>query len=1137
MAMMNGGESKLFTDFREAWGSRYPGSELPAAWEEDVRANLEKHETKVRSLKEELEKEEMYVEYLNNLLLDIENHRIEPGDETEGESPFVTVINVSSPLPEDKSSKKKPDFTTFQPKKNPMSPPPPAPLTPTKEEDRGQPDGVDHEPPSSNPEPHHGNKIKALRANWEKQLVPASIPPAPRKKPPPPKLRSNEQIKSRDSSDSEGQVPSPPHPSEERKKSKPKPKLPSEDDEPLYDTVAQEDEECYDNHLLYSTSLKSDTLSSADLGFDELKSSAQSGGSGTLSSSDTDGLGSSPLHRDPTLNEDEAGGNYVNIQYFLHRGARGGGTMNSSDVAQSDDELEDLPPPRRPRRIPGQADRLVTYTCVLNSVLDSESVYLEGLSVLLQYMKAMKVTLNTPNPVIPKEDFDVIFYKIPELHDLHFTFYNSLKKRVESLIANESTSTVNMTGSNSIGHSFKMLACRTKIYASFLNNYPKALEALHRSTESYPQFADLTRSIKLRSVKGLQRGQCMSLEDLLHKPVARVQKHCLCLQDLIKYSPSESPDLPSLNDALETVQNFLNEYNVSHAGELFPHQERQQRHLVKNSFIVELFEGNRKLRHLFLFNDVLVCAKYKASGGRSEKFTFQLKWYIPLCHALIVEEPSSEPKENSPANLVSLRTQAAALRDQILRIEKEEEWKGVKKGLVSKASEKHRKKLAEIESLLVLASPSLVFQVAHRQGKSYTFFLSSEYERSQWVETLHVLQSSLSANSGTTTPPIKDITMFELQSWITNCRKLLKTNMGSFLMRSPRDEPLLFGDLHFTVSSLQGLTRSSEIFVILEVDSYGHYFRKSKTKSILTSCPGDPTWNEEFIIELEGSENIRILVYEQGSSSPPTLRGRATLELSRSWISESEMEQRISMNDLVLTCNMKFVCFEETLRRVPDVKSSSGLFGTSISNLSKKEKRPIPFIVTTCVREVERRGLTEVGVYRVSGSAADVSRLRKAFETNPYEAEQLLKDCDIHSVAGVLKHYLRDLPESLFTSPIYQKLFEAYQDPDHDRRRNIYLTLFALIPSSPNQSCIQYLIEHMVRVSRFEAQNKMSLHNLATVFGPTMLHAGSERDKKGNKDMLLTTGTVDVMAQAGILHFFLTRKSNNETLQLVERKV
>jgi hypothetical protein len=35
--------------------------------------------------------------------------------------------------------------------------------------------------------------------------------------------------------------------------------------------------------------------------------------------------------------------------------------------------------------------------------------------------------------------------------------------------------------------------------------------------------------------------------------------------------------------------------------------------------------------------------------------------------------------------------------------------------------------------------------------------------------------------------------MVELQSWISSCRKFLKTNMGSFLMRSARDEPLLIG--------------------------------------------------------------------------------------------------------------------------------------------------------------------------------------------------------------------------------------------------------------------------------------------------------------------------------------------------------
>ena len=108
---------------------------------------------------------------------------------------------------------------------------------------------------------------------------------------------------------------------------------------------------------------------------------------------------------------------------------------------------------------------------------------------------------------------------------------------------------------------------------------------------------------------------------------------------------------------------------------------------------------------------------------------------------MIVEEPSSEPKESNPANLVHLKTQASALRDQIYTIEKEEEMKGEAKSagnnrrfsnmnsttgsvggdsLVSgaqslyhssKASRKQRDKLAIIEADIVLAAPQLLFQV------------------------------------------------------------------------------------------------------------------------------------------------------------------------------------------------------------------------------------------------------------------------------------------------------------------------------------------------------------------------------------------------------------------------------------------
>ncbi|CAL4234468.1 unnamed protein product, partial [Meganyctiphanes norvegica] len=61
----------VFSEFHKAWLARFPGNELPAAWEEDVRTNLAKHRTKVALLKEELEKEQFYVEYLERLLEDV----------------------------------------------------------------------------------------------------------------------------------------------------------------------------------------------------------------------------------------------------------------------------------------------------------------------------------------------------------------------------------------------------------------------------------------------------------------------------------------------------------------------------------------------------------------------------------------------------------------------------------------------------------------------------------------------------------------------------------------------------------------------------------------------------------------------------------------------------------------------------------------------------------------------------------------------------------------------------------------------------------------------------------------------------------------------------------------------------------
>ncbi|XP_063603546.1 active breakpoint cluster region-related protein-like isoform X4 [Penaeus indicus] len=767
--------------------------------------------------------------------------------------------------------------------------------------------------------------------------------------------------------------------------------------------------------------------------------------------------------------------------------------------------------PEQPKSSPAaEAERMTMYRCIISSIVESETIYLECLDVVLQYMKALKATLTTSQPVISPDDFSTVFYRISELHAAHSAFLQGLRERSSQL-----------DGSGTIGELFRDLASKLDVYASFLQNYPRAIETVRRCSSQSPQFADITRSIKLRSLQG----QPQSLEDLLHRPVARVQKNALVLHDLLKYTSENHPDHETLKEALKLTQNFLTHLSMIHTEAMFPAQDRPQRHLVRNSFIVELVEGHRKLRHLFLFNDVIVCAKYKVSGaptGRSEKFTFEVKWYISLHDIAVLNDSGPETlKESNPPNLVSLKSQASTIRDQLRRLDSMGE-KGASR-MNQARNEKHRKKLAELEAQLVLASPNLPFRISKRAGPVHTFLLTSEYERDQWGEAIQVLQANTPGVGGSS------LTLHELQGWITAYRSFLKTNMGSFLLKSGRDDSLLLGDLHIVVSSLHGLTRPAKMFVCFEVDSYGHFFRKVKTKQ----AEGvEPHWNQDFIIELEGSQTLRILCYEEDPKLGVQLRGKAHLELSRSWLSDTLNERRVSLQDLVLVLSLKFLPPEATLRRVPTGKSS-GLFGTNIANVCKREKRSVPFIVTRCVREVERRGMQEVGIYRVSGLASDITKLKKSFESNPYEAEQLVKEVDIHSVTGLLKLFLRELPEALFTDELYPRFFEAYSAADPEYRKTTILKLFSSLPQL-NQSIIAYLLEHLVKVHQMEHQNKMSLHNLATVFGPTLIRPGAKAGNPSPAEQL-AAGTVDVMAQAGILHFFLTRRAHGEPIQGVNQ--
>ena len=122
---------------------------------------------------------------------------------------------------------------------------------------------------------------------------------------------------------------------------------------------------------------------------------------------------------------------------------------------------------------------------------------------------------------------------------------------------------------------------------------------------------------------------------------------------------------------------------------------------------------------------------------------------------------------------------------------------------------------------------------------------------------------------------------------------------------------------------------------------------------------------------------------------------------------------------------------------------------------------------------------------------------------------------DIHAVAGLLKGYLREISECIFTSDGVTKMLEAHRDITErtTKIKEFDRILYKLPPT--NQACIKFLMKHLNRVTGMEKQNKMSVDNVSKIFGPTMLHYGKDTARMAS----LTPG--DIMAQGQVVAFMM----------------
>ncbi|XP_065079235.1 rho GTPase-activating protein 100F isoform X2 [Ochlerotatus camptorhynchus] len=290
-----------------------------------------------------------------------------------------------------------------------------------------------------------------------------------------------------------------------------------------------------------------------------------------------------------------------------------------------------------------------------------------------------------------------------------------------------------------------------------------------------------------------------------------------------------------------------------------------------------------------------------------------------------------------------------------------------------------------------------------------------------------------------------------------------------------------------------------DLYCVLECD------RIHKARTVVRSGDLQFDWDESFELDLVCNKQLDVLVYSWDPQHRHKLCYRGALSLT-TLLRQSPIHQlalKVEPRGTIYLRLRHTDPFQLYRRRgLPSLRGNvPALFGADLETVVTRESKgapgcaPVPIILRRCVEEVERRGLDIIGLYRLCGSATKKRLLREAFERNSRAVELTPEHVpDINVITGVLKDYLRELPEPLFTKCLFQMTVDALgvclpDDPEGNAK--LMLSILDCLPRA-NRATLVFLLDHLSLVVSASERNKMSAQALATVMGPPlMLHSSS----------------------------------------------
>eukprot|EP01100_Stratorugosa_tubuloviscum_P008146 TRINITY_DN3391_c3_g1_i1.p1 TRINITY_DN3391_c3_g1~~TRINITY_DN3391_c3_g1_i1.p1 ORF type:complete len:984 (+),score=447.10 TRINITY_DN3391_c3_g1_i1:118-3069(+) len=168
-----------------------------------------------------------------------------------------------------------------------------------------------------------------------------------------------------------------------------------------------------------------------------------------------------------------------------------------------------------------------------------------------------------------------------------------------------------------------------------------------------------------------------------------------------------------------------------------------------------------------------------------------------------------------------------------------------------------------------------------------------------------------------------------------------------------------------------------------------------------------------------------------------------------------------------------------------NVEKGPSVFASNLADLVSREKSDFPRFLQSALLYIEKNALEVQGIFRIGAVKDDLQYWQEKIDNDDYDVDKIN---DPHIVAGLIKKFLRALPEPLFPFELFDHFVKASTISDLDEQLAEIKHLLKRLPKV-NKLVLYALMFVCSKIAAKNTVNFMTPNNLAIVICPNVLYS------------------------------------------------